>query len=328
MYQTLPLWPARASAMATRVDALFIFMIAICGLFTLMVFTLIFIFAIRYRRSRNPVATQIEGSNALEAIWSLIPFCIFIFMFLWAASIYVAEARPPADSMEIYTVAKQWMWKFEHPDGQREINALHVPVGRAVKLMMTSEDVIHSFYVPAFRIKQDVLPGRYTTAWFQATQAGTYHLFCAEYCGTMHSGMIGWVTVMEPADYEAWLSGGKTGAQSLASAGEQLFQQLGCVTCHRDDGQGRGPSLVHLPGKTVKLQDGQTVVADDAYLRESILSSQAKIVAGYQPIMPTFKGLVSEEGLLQLIAYIKTLGGPEGGGGATTASATTSTEGH
>jgi len=229
--------------------------------------------------------------------------------------------------MQVFVVGKQWMWKVQHMEGVREINALHVPLGRAVKLTMTSEDVIHSFYVPAFRIKQDVLPGRYTTAWFKATKIGKYHLFCAEYCGTLHSGMIGTVTVMEPSDYEAWLSGGKGSGQSLASAGEQLFQQLGCVTCHRNDGQGRGPSLVQLPGKTVKLEDGRTVVADEAYLRESILNSQAKIVAGYKPIMPTFKGLVSEEGLMQLIAYIKTLGGPEGAAAAS-ASAAASTGGH
>jgi cytochrome c oxidase subunit 2 len=309
MYQTLPLWPARASAMATRVDAFFIFMIAICGLFTLMVFTLIFIFAIRYRRSRNPVATQIEGSNALEATWTLIPFCIFIFMFLWAASIYVAEARPPADSMEIYTVAKQWMWKFEHPDGQSEIDSLHVPLGRDVRMTMISQDVIHSFYVPAFRIKQDVLPGRYTTTWFRPTKAGHYHLFCAEYCGTQHSGMIGEVVVMDPADYETWLAGG-AGGGSLSASGQKMFTELGCATCHRSDTQGRGPNLVGVYGSPVKLEDGRTVIADDNYVRESILTPAAKVVAGYKPIMPVFKGIVSEEQLLSLIAYVKSLKQP------------------
>jgi len=329
MLSRLPFVPQQASTVAADVDGLFFFLVAVSAFFAVLIAVMLVYFAIRYRRrSASDRPHAIEGALGLELLWTIIPFGLSMVMFFWSANVYTRLERPPDNAMQVFVVGKQWMWKVQHMEGVREINALHVPVGRPGKLTMTSEDVIHSFYVPAFRIKQDVLPGRYTTAWFQATKAGTYHLFCAEYCGTLHSGMIGWVTVMEPADYEAWLSGGKTGTQSLASAGEQLFQQLGCVTCHRNDGQGRGPSLVHLPGKTVKLKDGQTVVADDAYLRESILSSQAKIVAGYQPIMPTFKGLVSEEGLLQLIAYIKTLGGPEGAGGTTTASATTSTEGH
>ncbi len=320
MYQTLPLWPARASAMAARVDAFYIFMIAICGFFTVMVFTLILIFAVRYRRARNPIPTQIEGSNALEATWTLIPFFIFMCMFVWAAGIYVAEARPPSDAMEIYTVAKQWMWKFEHPDGQREINSLHVPVGRDIRMTMISQDAIHSFFVPAFRIKQDVLPGRYTSTWFRPTKAGRYHLFCAEYCGTQHSGMIGEVVVMEPAEYEAWLAGGKA-AGSLAATGERLFQELGCATCHRFDTQGRGPYLPGVYGKPVQLDDGRTVIADDNYIRESILTPAAKVVAGFKPIMPVFQGIVNEEQLLALVAYVKSLKQPEPGAPAGSAPA-------
>jgi cytochrome c oxidase subunit 2 len=197
------------------------------------------------------------------------------------------------------------MWKFEHMEGQREINELHVPIGRDVKMIMTSQDVIHSFFIPAFRIKQDVLPGRYTVAWFHATKAGTYHLFCAEYCGTMHSGMVGSVVVMEPKDYEAWMGGG--GNQPLAVTGEKLFTELGCVTCHRSDTQGRGPNLVSIFGKPVLLEDGRTVVADENYIRESILQPGAKIVNGFKPIMPTFQGQISDEQLNALVAYVKSL---------------------
>jgi len=213
------------------------------------------------------------------------------------------------------------MWKFEHMEGQREINELHVPLGRDVKMIMTSQDVIHSFYVPAFRIKQDVLPGRYTVAWFRPTKPGTYHLFCAEYCGTSHSGMVGSVVVMEPKDYEAWMGGG--GSQPLAVTGQQLFTQLGCVTCHRQDAQGRGPNLVGIYNKPVLLEDGRTVIADENYIRESILQPGAKIVNGYKPIMPTFQGQISDEQLNALVAYVKSLSQSSGQtGGKSMAAAT------
>jgi len=215
-------------------------------------------------------------------------------------------SRPPDETLNIYVVGKQWMWKFQHLDGQREINELHVPVGRAVKLIMTSEDVIHDVFVPAFRVKADVLPGRYTSIWFQATTPGRYQLFCAEYCGTKHSGMTGQVVVMDPTEYQAWLSGG-TAEGSLASAGEKLFQDLACTTCHRADAQGRGPVLVGLFGKTQNLEGGGSVVVDEAYVRESILMPGARITAGFQPIMPAFQGLINEEQLLQLIEYVKSL---------------------
>jgi cytochrome c oxidase subunit 2 len=202
------------------------------------------------------------------------------------------------------------MWKAQHPEGQSEINELHVPLGQPVKLTMTSEDVIHDFFLPAFRVKQDVLPGRYTTLWFEATKAGEYPLYCAEYCGTQHSGMIGRIVVLEPAEFQKWLSGGATG-MSMADLGESLFQRFGCHICHRAGGTAQGPSLTGLFGKAVRLEGGVTVTVDEDYIRESIIDPRAKIVAGYQPIMPTFKGLISEEGLLQLIAYIKSLSAAE-----------------
>jgi cytochrome c oxidase subunit II len=314
MFDNLPLWPARASSGAGNVDALYIFLILLSGFMCVAIFTMIVLFALRYRRQHGRAAEQIEGSTALEVTWSLVPLGIFMVIFAWGAFIFFQERTPPRDATEIYVVAKQWMWKLEHVEGQREINELHVPVGRDVKMIMTSQDVIHSFYVPAFRIKQDVLPGRYTTAWFRATKPGVYHLFCAEYCGTQHSGMIGQVVVMEPAQYEAWLGGGGT-TGSLASNGESVFQQLGCATCHRSDAQGRGPNLMGLFGKPVLLEDGRTVVADENYIRESILSPSAKVVKGFKPIMPVFQGLVSEEQLTELVAYVKSLGAPASGGG-------------
>ncbi len=310
MWQYLPLWPARASTLADRTDALMIFMLAVTGFFTIMIFILIFIFAMKYRRARNPVATQIEGSNVLEATWTLIPFGIFLIMYIWGAAIYMAWAQPPSDAEEIFVVGKQWMWKFQHPEGQREIDQLHVPLGRPIVLTMVSQDVIHGMFLPEFRVKQDVLPGRYTRTWFQTTKPGRYHIYCHEYCGTMHSGMIGEVVVMEPADYQAWLSGGNAEG-SLASTGQKLFQQLGCTTCHRFDTQGRGPNLVGLFGKPVLLDDGRTVTADENYIRESILNPGAKVVAGFRPIMPTFQGIVNEEQLLSLVAYVKSISQPE-----------------
>ena len=295
--------------MAGNVDALFIFLLIVSGLMSLLIFVCILYFAARFRYRPNVPAEQIEGSIPLELTWTIIPFCIFMVIFLWGAVVYFRERTPPRDTAEIYTVAKQWMWKFEHTEGQREINELHVPVGRDVKMIMTSQDVIHSFFVPAFRIKQDVLPGRYTVAWFRATKPGTYHLFCAEYCGTQHSGMIGSVVVMEPAQYEAWMSGASTGP--LSASGEKIFAELGCATCHRTDVQGRGPNLQGLFGKQVQLQDGRTLTADENYIRESILDPGAKIANGYKPVMPTFQGLVTEEQLNALVAYVKSLSAPQ-----------------
>ena len=303
MFNNFPIWPERASSIAGNVDALFIFLLIVTGMVSLLIFACLLYFAARYRHQAHKHAEQIEGSTPLELTWSIIPLGVFLVIFVWGVIVYFQERMPPRNVTEVYVVAKQWMWKLEHAEGQREINELHVPINRDVKLIMTSQDVIHSFFIPAFRMKQDVLPGRYTTAWFRATKPGTYHLFCAEYCGTQHSGMIGSIVVMEPAQYEAWTNGGSTGP--LSATGEKVFSELGCVTCHRGDGQGRGPNLQGLFGKQVLLEGGRTVLADENYIRESILDPGAKIVNGYKPVMPTFQGLVSEEQLNALIAYVK-----------------------
>jgi cytochrome c oxidase subunit 2 len=306
MFDNFPLWPPTASSHALWEDLLYIFLVAVCVAMTILIFTVVVVFATKYRRRHGREATQIEGSLLLEIGWTVIPLGIMMVMFVGGAVLYFHMRTPPRDASEVYVVAKQWMWKLQHVEGQREINELHVPVGRNVRLIMTSQDVIHSFYVPAFRVKMDVVPGRYTTMWFRPTRAGTYHLFCAQYCGTMHSGMIGDVVVMEPADYQAWMSGGPV-TGSLAENGQALFQQLGCSTCHRFDVQGRGPNLTGVFGQPVQLQDGRTVTADEDYIRESILNSQAKIVSGFQPIMPVFQGQISEEQLNAMVAYVKSL---------------------
>ncbi|MEW6212067.1 MAG: cytochrome c oxidase subunit II [Acidobacteriota bacterium] len=310
--QTLPMMPEQASTAASEVDALYIFLTALTVVFSILIAGAIVYFAVKYRRrSPQDLPRPIEGAIKLEIFWSVIPFIISMGIFAWSASIYFRQYRMPAEAMDIYVVGKQWMWKFQHIEGQREINELHVPLGRKVRLTMTTEDVIHSLYIPAFRVKMDVVPGKYTSLWFEATKAGRYHIFCAEYCGTNHSGMIGWIEVMEPPDYQAWLAGGAQQG-SLADAGEKLFQSLACANCHRSDEAGKGPALDDLFGSVVALQGGQTVTADVEYIRESILNPQAKIVAGFPRAsapasMPTFQGLVTEEQLLQLIEYIRSL---------------------
>jgi len=305
------LFPEQASTIAARTDALLFFLLGITAFFVCLIAGLILYFMVRYRRrSSDEVGAPTHLSLGLEVLWSGIPFVLAMVVFFWGASIFASLNRAPDDALQVYVVGKQWMWKIQHVEGRREINELHVPTGRPVRVVMTSEDVIHSFFVPAFRVKQDAVPGRYTMTWFQATRPGTYHLFCAEYCGTLHSGMIGSVVVMEPAAYEAWLAGGGTSGVSVAAAGETVFQAQGCPTCHAPDGSGRGPSLVGVFGSTVELRDGRRVVADEGYLRESVVNPQAKIVAGYEPIMPTYQGLVDEEALMQLIAYIKSLQTP------------------
>jgi cytochrome c oxidase subunit 2 len=330
MWESFRVLPEQASSLAGRVDLLFGFLVAVTIFFSGLIFALILLFAIRYRRRttvdrppqppsrftgapegdlapKGPDTERRHWGLLLEITWIVIPLGIALVLFVWGAVLYFDMARPPAGSLEIYVLGKQWMWRIQHPGGQREINELHVPLGRPVKLTMTSEDVIHSFFVPAFRIKQDVLPGRYTTVWFQPTKVGEYHLFCAEYCGTSHSMMGGRVIVMEPADYERWLSA-RAAAEALPAAGEALLQRFGCQACHLPDGSGRGPSMVGLYGKRVGLASGESVVADETYLRQSIVNPQAKITAGYPPIMPTYQGQVSEEEMLQILAYLKALG--------------------
>jgi cytochrome c oxidase subunit 2 len=305
MWSNLPLFPARASTMAGHVDALYFALVAMAAFFTCLVAGLILFFAVRYRKSRSPQATQIHGSTALELLWTGIPLGIVMIIFVWSSVIFFMQTRPPRGAMEIYCVGKQWMWKFQHPEGQREINSLHVPVGRPIRLLMTSEDVIHSLFIPDFRLHMDLLPERYTSVWFEATHVGKYHLFCSQYCGTNHAGMTGEITVMEPAEYEKWLHSGAEG--SMALEGRKVFLKNQCASCHSADSEARAPVLEDLFDKPVILSDGQVVRADENYIRESIVLPSAKIVAGYDNIMPTFKGLVSEEEIFQLIAYIKSL---------------------
>lgn len=308
----------QATPHAGRVDALFLFLVAISVLVSLGVVTMVTFFILKYRRGKEADRTNpVETHHKLELTWTIIPLIIFLGMFVWAGRLYFQMYDVPADAMEIYVIGKQWMWKFQHPDtGQLEVNDLHVPVNRPIKLTMTSEDVIHSLYVPAFRIKTDVVPGRYTTVWFEASETGNYHLFCAEYCGTSHSGMIGQVIVMPEDEYLAWAGGSPTGSQpaSAAQAGEQLFSKVGCIACHKLDGTpGVGPSLAGVFGRPVKLTNGETVTADEAYLRQSILEPATQVVEGYQPVMPPYQGQLTEDQVLQLIAYIKSLGAEQGG---------------
>lgn len=310
MKSTFSLLPEQASTLAPHVDRIYLFLIAISVFFTILAAALALYFGLRFRRrpGAEPPEKPHEDSR-LELAAGAVLLVILLALFGWGASVYFRFNRPPADAMEILVTGKQWMWKIQHPNGKREINTLHVPLGKPVQLTMTSEDVIHSFYIPAFRVKQDVLPGRYTRLWFQPSKIGKYRLFCAEYCGTEHSMMGGWVYVLHPADYERWLAGEATLAvqETPVQAGERLFAQFGCRTCHYSGSGQLGPNLVGLFGSQVRLSDGSEVLADEDYLRESILNPQAKLVAGYQPIMPVFKGLINEGQLMQLIAYIKNL---------------------
>ena len=307
MQSALPLFPEEASNFAGSVDVLFGFVLITCLFFAVLVTLLTIYAAFKYRRTRpNQVGADIHGNLALEVGWTVIPLIISLGMFAWGAVVYVNYRTDPKDTLDIYVIGKQWMWRLEQPNGKREINELHIPLNRNIKLILGSEDVIHDFYVPAFRVKMDVVPGRYNTMWFRPTKIGKYHFFCSQYCGTNHAVMGGWVTVMDPADYAAWLSD-ESGEVNPVSAGEKLFGQLACNTCHLANGTGRAPSLNGVYGAKVLLADGSIVTADDAYIRESILLPKAKIVAGYQPVMPTFQGLVSEEQILNLTAYIKSL---------------------
>ena len=300
--------PEQASSIASQIDALYYFLILISSVMSVLIAFLIVYFAIKYRR--GSAADRTQGAHRfylMEIAWIVGPFLVVMVIFFWSAQLYFAQARAPAGAMEINCVARQWMWKFQHTEGNAEINDLHVPLGQPVKIRMISEDVIHSLYIPAFRIKQDVLPGRYTTVWFEATKAGQYHLFCAEYCGAKHSEMGGRVIVLEPSQYEAWLAG-RDVAEPPEVAGRRLFDQLRCNSCHLGGGMaGRCPPLDNLYGSTVRLQNGQSVVADETYIRESILRPAAKVVAGFQPLMPSYEGQISEEGILQLIAEIKSM---------------------
>jgi cytochrome c oxidase subunit II len=308
MFRDFPLFPPQASTFAGQVDAIYFFLVAITVFFVALIFGSVIYFTAKYRRrSITERPPQIHIDMRLEVLWSIIPLILVMISFGWGASVFVTMSQPPENALELRAVGRQWMWKLQHPSGAREINQMHIPVGQPVKIILASEDVIHSFYIPAFRIKMDVVPGRYTAAWFEATREGEFHLFCAEYCGTQHSGMIGRVVAMKPVDYQRWLTA-QAVDEPVAVSGERLFQQLGCGGCHQTIATTQGPSLHGLPGRRVRLQSGETVAADEAYIRESILNPHAKIVAGYQPIMPTYQGQLSEDALHQIMAYLKTLG--------------------
>lgn len=317
----IPLWPDSASTFAPWVDGLYIYLILISVAFTIPIVASLFFFAIKYReRKKYDTPQEIHGSMVLEAVWSFIPFVISMTIFVGGALVYFNQYTMPDDGMEVYVVGKQWMWKAQHHTGQREINELHVPVGTNIKLTMTTEDVLHDFFVPAFRTKADVVPGRYTYMWFKATQPGKYHLYCAEYCGLNHSGMTGWVYVMEQHDFDNWLAGNSS-SQTPVEMGKDLFQnKLGCASCHEGGDAQRGAKLEGIFNHEVKLVGGQTVTADENYIRNSILNPASQVVEGYQPIMPTFKGQVTEEQLNALVAYIKSLT-PNAGSSAPAASA-------
>jgi cytochrome c oxidase subunit 2 len=300
------LFPPEASKIAPQMDALLFFMVLVSLIGLTVVALLVTSFSILYSKRRHPVAEQVEGSTLLEATWTIIPLGLFLVMFVWGALIYFRVFTPPANAMNIYVVGKQWMWKAEHPGGQHEINSLHIPTGRAIQLTLISQDVFHSFSIPAFRVKREAIPGRYTTVWFEATAPGTYHIFCTQYCGTNHSQMIGDVVVLTPEGYKQWLAESTSGA-SMAQNGERLFASLSCAACHNARPDARGPSLANVFGSKLALQSGGSVLADEAYLREAILNPSQHVTQGYQPIMPTYQGQISEEGVIALVEYIKNL---------------------
>lgn len=305
---TNPFFTNAASTIGSQIDSLTFELIAISGFFTTIVIALLFYFGIKFREGRQADRSNPpSGNTKIELSWIGGLLILSLGVYSWGTLTFYRIHRPPANSLDIYVVGKQWMWKIQHQEGASEINTLHIPVGQPIRLIMTSQDVIHSFYVPAFRVKQDVVPGRYTYLWFTPTKTGEYHLFCAEYCGTDHAGMEGAVVVMEPYLYEQWLISSSTG-QPLAQAGRQLFTQLGCATCHASESGVRAPNLNGLFGQSVPLADGTRVLADETYIRRSIFFPKADVVAGYDPIMPTFEGRLTEEQVLQLVAYIRSIG--------------------
>lgn len=307
----IPLHPPTASNVAGQVDEVFYFLTFITVFFSVLIFGCIFYFMIKYRRrSEDDLPEQIHGSLPLEVIWTVIPSIICAVIFVWSSYLYVRNSRPPRNATDIYVIGKQWMWHIQHPEGPREIDTLHIPVNQAIKLTMTSQDVIHAFYIPAFRVKKSVLPGSYNEIWFTPDKVGKFHLYCTEYCGAGHSKMIGWVYVMSQRDYTAWLDG-QMKDQSMAQEGARLFAQLGCSTCHAANGTGQGPSLEGIYGKPETLKDGSTRIVDETLIRQAIITPNSVLLPKYPPIMPTFQGQVNELQVLQLMAYIKSLGTEE-----------------
>jgi cytochrome c oxidase subunit 2 len=307
------LFPVEASTEAVKTDAIFLALLVMAGAICLLVGVLVVVFSIRYRRGssapRGPLPPLM--AREVEIGWTVATAFVALFIFWWASSAQLDLLIPPKAALEIHVVAKQWMWKAQHPSGVREIDALHAPVGVPVRLVMTSQDVIHSFFVPAFRMKQDLVPGRYTQAWFKATKVGTYDLMCAQYCGLDHSRMIGQITVMPAADYARW-SERQPDGDTLADQGKAIFGALSCSGCHAAGAPVRAPALEGIYGRPVPLEGGRTTTADEAYLRDAILTPRKDVVAGYEPVMPSYQGQISEEDTVALIAYIKSLSTPEG----------------
>jgi cytochrome c oxidase subunit II len=307
MYNWVPFWPHTAAVNGVVVNNLYIAELGVCGLILATVFGLMLGFCLRYRRgSTASRASPVQKTWHWEIGWTTATLVLFLVLFVWGAAIYIWLYDSPRGDLEVYVVGKQWMWKMEYPAGQREINSLHVPVGKTVRLVLASQDVIHSFFIPAFRIKHDVVPGQYETVWFKATRTGEYRIECSEYCGTQHAHMRGTVVVMEPTAYAQWLrdQGVK---ESLARQGEALFRQYGCSGCHAGSSTVHAPSLNGLYGRLVHLQDGSTVKADERYIRDSILLPKSQVAAGYPPVMPSFAGQIGEDDLLKLMAYIQSL---------------------
>lgn len=303
----IPIFPPEASTTAGSVDHIYFVLLGMSALVLAIVFLPIIYCLFRFRRGMKANRRPLRISTTkVEITWTSITTLVFIGLFVWGAEAYYYQEVPPANALQINVVGKQWMWKIQHQEGNREINELHIPVGRPVKLTLASEDVIHSFFVPAFRVKQDVVPGRFTTEWFEATRTGRYNFYCSEYCGAGHASMRGVVYAMKPADYEAWLARGRP-KDTLAESGEKLFRELGCSGCHVDSDAVHAPTLDGLYGKMVPLSDGTFVRADDKYIRDSIMLPESQIVAGYKPIMPTFQGHITEAQLFQLLAYIKSI---------------------
>ncbi|GEP05508.1 cytochrome c oxidase subunit II [Methylobacterium oxalidis] len=303
------LMPEQASVQAPRVDAIFLALTAISGAIVLLVVGLVVAFSIRFRRGSkaNRDALPSLVAREFEIGWTAATLFVFVFIFWWAASAEIRAYVAPKDAIEVHVVAKQWMWKTQSSNGAREINELHVPVGAPVRLILTSQDVIHSFYVPAFRLKRDALPGQQTETWFKATKTGTFHLLCTEYCGTDHARMLGRIVVMEPEDYARWLSAQPEG-DDLAHAGERLFAERGCAGCHAPGSGVHAPGLAGLWGREIPLAGGRTATVDGAYVRDSILQPKRDVAAGYEPIMPSYDGLLSDGEIQELTAYIRALG--------------------
>jgi cytochrome c oxidase subunit 2 len=299
--------PPQAGTLSSQVDKLFWTVFGIDAFFVLLIAGFILFFCVRYREGSDAPRGPRSEPMALEAAWIVIPLVLCLGIYVWGARLYFAEHAAPPDALEVWVVGKQWMWKLQHGEGPREIDELHVPVGKPVKLIMTSQDVVHSFFVPAFRVKQDVLPGRYTSLWFEASRAGEFHIFCSQYCGTAHAGMIGKVVAMPPALFEAWLDEREKGALPAADEGEALFQRFGCSACHGRDGA-KAPVLYGLYGRPVLLADGRTVAADEDYIREHVLDPAHPLVAGYGRLMPSFKGQIKEEQLMEIVGYLKRIG--------------------